>query len=36
MGAFALERRALKRRGLAQKYQEFMPIGQEPVWIDAD
>ena len=36
MGAFCLERIALKRRGLALKYQEFMPINLTPVWIDAD
>jgi hypothetical protein len=36
MGAFCLERNTLKRRGVAQKYEEFMPIGQVPVWIDAD
>ena len=35
-GAFSLERVALKRRGLGQKYEEFMPIGLTPVWIDAD
>lgn len=36
MGAFCLERVALKRRGLAAKYLEFMPLGLTPVWIDAD
>jgi hypothetical protein len=36
MGAFRGERNTLKRRGLAQKYQEFMPVGLVPVWIDAD
>jgi hypothetical protein len=36
MGAFSLERIALKRRGLANKYLEFMPISLTPVWIDAD
>ncbi len=36
MGAFSLERIALKRRGLAAKYLEFMPISITPVWIDAD
>ena len=36
MGAFALERVTLKRRGLAIKYLEFMPISLTPVWIDAD
>ncbi len=34
MGAFSLEKVALKRRGLKQKFQEFMPIGVTPVWID--
>ena len=34
MGAFCLQKLPLKRRGLAQKFQEFMPIGQVPVWID--
>jgi hypothetical protein len=36
MGAFCLERIALKRRGLSIKYLEFMPISLTPVWIDAD
>jgi hypothetical protein len=36
MGAFSLELIALKRRGLAAKYLEFMPISVTPVWIDAD
>jgi hypothetical protein len=36
MGAYALERKPLRRRGLAQKYEEFMPAGLVPVWIDAD
>jgi hypothetical protein len=36
MAAFCLERIALKRRGLAVKYLEFMPISLTPVWIDAD
>jgi len=35
-GAFSSERNALKRRGLAQKYLEYMPIGVTPVWLDAD
>ncbi len=35
MGAFAREVIALKRRGLAQKLAEYMPIGTVPVWIDA-
>jgi hypothetical protein len=35
MGAFARERIALKRRGLEQKFSEFMPVGLVPVWIDA-
>ena len=30
MGAFCLERITLKRRGLAMKYQEFMPLGLTP------
>jgi hypothetical protein len=34
MGAFALERIPLKKRGLRQKFAEFMPIGLVPVWID--
>jgi hypothetical protein len=36
MGAFCLERNTLRRRGLAQKYEEFTPISMTPVWIDAD
>ena len=36
IGAFCLERNTLKRRGLAQKYEEFTPISMTPVWIDAD
>ena len=35
-GAFCSERNALKRRGLALKFLEYMPIGVTPVWIDAD
>ncbi len=35
-GAFCSEREALKRRGLALKFIEFMPIGVTPIWIDAD
>jgi len=34
MGAFALEKVPLKKRGLKQKFAEFMPIGMVPVWID--
>ena len=34
MGAFALEKVPLKKRGLRQKFAEFMPIGMVPVWID--
>jgi hypothetical protein len=34
MGAFALEKIPLKKRGLKQKFAEFMPIGLVPVWID--
>lgn len=36
MGAFGGEVIALKKRGLAIKFEEFMPIGQSPVWIDVD
>jgi hypothetical protein len=36
MGAYCLEGIALKRRGLALKFEEYAPIGQLPVWIDAD
>jgi hypothetical protein len=36
MGAFSLERVSLLKRGLALKYEEFMPIGQVPVWIDVN
>ena len=36
MGAYCLEAVALKRRGLALKFEEYAPIGQLPVWIDAD
>jgi hypothetical protein len=36
MGAYCLEAVALKRQGLAFKFQEYAPIGQLPVWIDAD
>lgn len=35
-GAFSSERNALKRRGLAQKFLEYMPISVTPVWLDAD
>ena len=35
MGAFCREKIPLKRRGLTQKFAEYMPIGQVPVWIDA-
>jgi hypothetical protein len=35
MGAFTRERIALQRRGLEQKFAEFMPVGLVPVWIDA-
>lgn len=35
-GAFHSERVTLKRRGVGQKYLEYMPIGVTPVWIDAD
>ena len=36
MGVYCLENVALKRRGLALKFEEFSPIGQFPVWIDVD
>ena len=36
MGVYSSEMVALKRRGLALKYEEYAPIGQLPVWIDAD
>jgi len=36
MGVYCLEAIPLKRRGLALKYEEYSPIGQYPVWIDAD
>jgi hypothetical protein len=36
MGAFQSEGIALKRRGLAAKFEEFAPLGVFPVWIDAD
>lgn len=35
MGAYCREKIPLKRRGLNQKFAEFMPIGLVPVWIDA-
>ena len=35
MGAFCREKIPLKRRGLTQKFAEFMPIGLVPVFIDA-
>ena len=34
MGAFGLERIPVKKRGLRQKFVEYMPIGLVPVWID--
>lgn len=34
MGAFALERIPLKKRGLRHKFAEFMPCGLTPAWID--
>ena len=34
MGAFGLERIPVKKRGLRQKFAEYMPIGLVPVWID--
>jgi len=36
MGVYCLEQVALKRRGLALKFEEYSPIGQFPVWIDVD
>lgn len=34
-GAFAAEQQALTQRGLAQKLEEYSPIGVTPVWVDA-
>ncbi|HEX3153150.1 MAG TPA: hypothetical protein VHV32_00935 [Candidatus Angelobacter sp.] len=36
MGVYCLEAVALKRRGLALKFEEYAPLGQLPVWIDVD
>jgi hypothetical protein len=36
MGAYCLEAITLKRQGLAFKLEEYAPVGQLPVWIDAD
>jgi len=36
MGVYCGEGIPLKRRGLALKFEEYSPIGQLPVWIDAD
>jgi hypothetical protein len=36
MGVYCREGIALKRRGLALKYEEYSPIGQLPVWIDVN
>lgn len=36
MGVYYLAQVPLKRRGLALKFEEYAPIGQLPVWIDAD
>jgi hypothetical protein len=36
MGVYCLARVPLKRRGLVLKFEEYAPIGQQPVWIDAD
>jgi hypothetical protein len=36
MGAFCTEGIALKKRGLAIKFEEYAPLGVYPVWIDAD
>jgi hypothetical protein len=35
VGAFCREQIPLKRRGLTQKFAEYMPVGLVPVWIDA-
>ena len=34
MGAFSRELMPLRRRGLQQKFAEYMPVGLVPVWID--
>jgi hypothetical protein len=34
MGAFSRELIPLRRRGLLQKFAEYMPVGLMPVWID--
>ncbi len=36
MGVYCLEAVPLKHRGFALKFEEYAPIGQLPVWIDAD
>lgn len=36
MGVYCLAQVPLKRRGLALKFEEYAPIGQLPVWVDAD
>ena len=36
MGVYCLAQVPLKRRGLALKFEEYAPVGQLPVWIDAD
>jgi hypothetical protein len=36
MGAFSSEGIPLIQRGLAQKFEEYTPLGIYPVWIDAD
>ncbi len=35
MGAFSSELVVLRRMGLVDRFNEFMPVGQTPVWIDA-
>jgi hypothetical protein len=36
MGVYCSEMLPLKKRGLTLKFEEYAPIGQLPVWIDAD
>jgi hypothetical protein len=36
MGVYCLAQVPLKRRGLVLKFEEYAPIGQLPVWINAD
>jgi hypothetical protein len=35
VGAFCREQVPLKRRGLTQKFAEYMPVGLVPIWVDA-